>query len=311
MNEDSDEVVKFMTIYQELCRVIDGGLDGINVGGIKSIRLQELYLELAWAAFPFEVSEKRQRLSHSAPVNPRFAKAWRDYEAKHQQEAAKYWLIGLGLNSEENDSSSRPRLDERWNYADEEALSQTKSVNAVFEFVRDEIGQDWSELASEHVGELEDGLDAWNTMVESTGFDLRGVFRRRRLLPFVLVPRHVSQHYGEEEHGSLLKRLQEAHDAFVFGSNFAAIALMRSILETTLIKHYRSFGNDLNQQIENCTGLPLRCSKLALHDVRKLANAVLHSSNSSNQVPNELKMLSLLTVLQTLIEGAPSPRQTH
>ena len=36
------------------------------------------------------------------------------------------------------------------------------------------------------------GIALWKSLNEEAGFDLRGVSRRRELIPFVLVPRHFA-----------------------------------------------------------------------------------------------------------------------
>jgi hypothetical protein len=127
-------------------------------------------------------------------------------------------------------------------------------------------------------------------------------------VPFVLIPRHVSQHHGEAEKLSLLTHLQQAHDAFIFGVPFAALALMRSILETTLKKHYHATGKDLEQLIDNSRDLPRGASKQSLHRLRHLANDILHFEKEKVRLPNdsERELLSLLNVLRVLIEGAPT-----
>ncbi len=86
---------------------------------------------------------------------------------------------------------------------------------------------------------------------------------------------------------------------------------MRSVLEATLKAHYRAPGKDLKERIENCEGLPHRCSKLALHRIRNLANDILHFENERIRLPEdfERELLRLLNVLRSLIEGAPSSRR--
>jgi hypothetical protein len=64
-------------------------------------------------------------------------------------------------------------------------------------------------------------------LTENVSFDLAGVFRRRRLAPFVMIPRHVSGRYGTSDPLSLMARLQQAQEAFVCGIPLAAFALMR------------------------------------------------------------------------------------
>ena len=81
--------------------------------------------------------------------------------------------------------------------------------------------------------EVEGGVEAWKSLVDEVGFDLEGVFRRRALVPFINIPSHVAKRHGDETL-SLLTLLQQAHEAFVYGVPFAALALMRAILETVL-----------------------------------------------------------------------------
>ena len=103
-------------------------------------------------------------------------------------------------------------------------------------------------------------------------------------MPFVLIPRHVSKHHGETEKLSLLTHLQQAHDAFIFGVPFAALALMRSILETTLKRHYQTRGGDLEELIDNCRDLPRGAFKINLHRLRRLTNDILHFEREKVQL---------------------------
>jgi len=84
----------------------------------------------------------------------------------------------------------------------------------------------------------------WNTLKHQAGFDLRGVFRRRALVPFVLFPRQVAAWQGQEEMLSIYQNLREAHEAFIFGTPFAALSLMRSIMEVVLRDHYGGAPGD-------------------------------------------------------------------
>jgi hypothetical protein len=101
----------------------------------------------------------------------------------------------------------------------------------------------------EFLAGIEDAMAAWQRLKHDAGFDLQGVFRRRELVPFVLVPRHVAAKHGSAQALSMLKNLQQAHDAFIFGASLAALALMRSILEAVLRDHYGAEGEDLSERI--------------------------------------------------------------
>jgi len=52
------------------------------------------------------------------------------------------------------------------------------------------------------------------------------------------MPAHVSNRYGSSEKGSLLRLLDDAVRAYVFGAPAAAIAMCRAALETVLKRHY-------------------------------------------------------------------------
>ena len=78
------------------------------------------------------------------------------------------------------------------------------------------------------------GVAAWRNLIREVGLDARGVFRRRQLVPFVMIPRHVSARHGATDPVSLLALLRQAQEAFVFGVPFAVTALMRALLDTIL-----------------------------------------------------------------------------
>ena len=155
----------------------------------------------------------------------------------------------------------------------------------------------------------------WKRLKDGAKFDLHGVLRRRALVPFVLFPRHVAAHHGSTEKLSIYENLRQAHDAFIFGTPNAALALMRSILEVVLRDHYGAQGDlQLSERINRCRKLlPSSANAESLHRLRMIANSVLHLSNERNEAapklgPIELEkeMLRLLRVLRDLIEGAPS-----
>ena len=155
-------------------------------------------------------------------------------------------------------------------------------------------------------------MAAWERLKREAEFDLRGVFRRRELVPFVLIPRPVVVKHGSTEALSMLKILQQAHDAFVFGAPFASLALMGSIVEALLRDHYGAEGKDLSERINHARKrLPSGANAAALDRLRRLANAILHLDIDKDEglpkikpIQLEKEMVSLLFVLRTLIEGA-------
>jgi hypothetical protein len=98
---------------------------------------------------------------------------------------------------------------------------------------------------------VEMAIDYWEGLTDEIGFNLAEVFRRRRLVPFVFFPRHIAARHGAPEKTLIYQSLQQAHDAFIFGVPFAALALMRSIMETVLRDYYHAQGNDLSERINS------------------------------------------------------------
>jgi hypothetical protein len=183
-----------------------------------------------------------------------------------------------------------------------------------------------SKIEEEHLNQNEDGMPIeqvaqqtwayWQALKDEAGLDLRGILRRRRLIPFTLFPRQVSARLSHTELPSIYQNLRQAHDAFVFGSPFAALALMRSVMEMVLRDHYGATGGDLEELINSVGNrLPKRANRAALHRLRILANDVLHgncdrtkSIAETEKREFELTIISRLFVLRDLVERAPSFR---
>jgi hypothetical protein len=230
---------------------------------------------------------KRGRRLFSAPVDPEFIAAWRTYEGKYASPISGIFLSDLDIGAG-SPVEKRSRADVLWENADDEAKEQAAALEGAIEFASDQATGHCRNFGEGFRESIEEGSSAWGRLKMETGFDLRGIFRRRELVPFVNIPTHVSDHHGENEKLSLLTQLQEAHDAFIFGVHFAALTLMRSVLETTLKTHYQAPGKSLKERIENCEGLPHRCSKLALHRIAFLAT----KSSTSREIKSAFPMTS-------------------
>jgi hypothetical protein len=194
-------------------------------------------------------------------------------------------------------------MDRKWKHADLNAKIAADLIEKVIGFARVQAFDDDEPLEPDYPMSAEEAvemaIDYWESLTDEIGFDLADVFRRRRLVPFVFFPRHIAARHGAPEKTSIYQSLQQAHDAFIFGVPFAALALMRSIMETVLRDHYNAEG----------------ANEAALHRLRKLANAVLHGRADSGEMLTtiepfqmEKEMASLLLVLRALIEGVPQWR---
>jgi len=147
--------------------------------------------------------------------------------------------------------------------------------------------------------------------VDETYAAVLRMLRRRALVPFVLVPRKVANQDGSEMRSALLQNLKEAQDAFVHGTPVACVVLLRATVEVALKEHYRSFGTTLKERIESVRGkLPLGATVRELHELRELANALLHDPSTRlrtgvgpSDAETETNVVAMLVVVRGLIEG--------
>lgn len=320
--KDSAEVVEFLTLYSRLKDWCDDEPDAIFQLAISDKKFKDVCIEVLNAAERLHASEQRHRHLFAAPVDPKFLLAWRDFEARYEHILVANWITFVFNNegaivSDKSQRSTSAVL--KWENADLNAKIAADLIEKVIGYARvqafddkEALDPDYSMSAEEAV---EMAIDYWEGLTDEIGFNLADVFRRRRLVPFVFFPRHIAARHGLSEKTSIYQSLQQAHDAFIFGVPFAALALMRSIMETVLRYHYDAQGNDLSERINSVRRfLPTGANEASLHRLRKLANAVLHGSADSGEMlklePHQLEreILSLLFVLRALIEGVPQWR---
>ena len=311
--KDTPEVVEFMALFAKLKDWSDDDPEGLFDFAASDESVKELCTKLSFAAHFLKMNERRARVLFAAPVDPAFLAAWRDYEERYEAIVSGIWLSDLLPEFASAEPSRVPKADLQWDKANDEASEQAGAIEEAIDFAQFNADQEdrWIDQP-DFIEQIQDGIAAWERLRQDTGFDLHGVFRRRALIPFVLVPRQIAAKHGSAETLSMLKNLQQAHDAFVFGATYAALALMRSIMEAVLRDHYRAEGKDLNERIRNARGLlPPGANEGALHRLRKLANAILHLDREKDEglpkmdeVRLEKEIVSLLFVLRALIEGA-------
>lgn len=308
--KDSTEVVQFMVLFARLKEWTDDSAEGLIELAEADEGLKKLCNDLSWAAFVFGAKEQRGRALYTAPVDPAFLSAWRDYEVRYQSAIAEIWLSDILPERASGEPSNLSKSDQQWEWTNADAQEKAAGIEAALDFARENIEQD-HDFDDDLVKRIDDGIAGWEGLKHEVGIDLEGIFRRRALAPFVLVPRNVSNKYGSAERLSMLKNLQQAHDAFVFGVSYAALALMRSIAESVLRDHYNVDGRDFCERINNAQGrLPRSANIAALHRLRKLGNAILHlKAEDDGGLPKmdeqrlEKEIVSLLFVLRALIEG--------
>jgi len=307
----SDEVVGFMTLFAQVkgrCNDAPEELVGLAKADPST---KDLCSDLFFEHSSLHTKQRSHRALFAAPVDPGFLTAWRDYEERYNGIVSDIKLGDLIRDSGIGEPSQAPKADVEWDNADYLAEEPAGAIEAVMEFVELEAEEDEGRFPEESFEQIQEGISAWKKLKADIGFDLRGVFRRRELVPFMLIPRQVAAKHASAEKLSMLKNLQQAHDAFVYGATYAALALMRSITEIVLRDHYGADGANLKARIREARDrLPCGASAADLHRLRNLANAILHVDPEKDEGLSgmdgarlEKEIAALLRVLCALIEG--------
>lgn len=314
--KDDPLVVKFMTSFQRLHDTIDDDPTGLEHLPAGDEDLTKLCNDLLDAAVELTKSERHGRHRFTAPANPDFIPKWRRYEEHYSKPVTRVWLRSLGFEPSVHHTVGHLSPESMWPIADETAKAQVDAIRLAMDLAYDDATNNRSDLQSSR--DITYGIGAWHDLLNTTSLDLQRTFRRRELVPFVLVPRHVSAKYGSTEAPSLLSHLEQAHNAFVLGLDSAAFALMRATLETCLRRHYAAAGDGLREMIDsvNLRSLPVGVSHGALHRLRERANSILHSNHGNfdsavgkdRDKELEKEILRHLYVLRALIEGTPTQK---
>jgi len=312
-DKNSDEVQTFLALFGKLKEWIDDRPTELFNLAREDDGVRDLSDRLYWVAQNLREAERRGTTQFAHPVDPNFVVAWRDYESRFEENVSDVmWFGTLPELLQELRGEEVPHGPAHiWDMADSAAETEARTIELALNFAGDQLDPD-RDFLGEFADELEDGLRAWRRLRQDWGFDLQGVFRRRQLVPFVLIPRQVAARITETDRLSLAARLKQAQDAFVFGVPWAAIALMRSITETVLTDHYGAHQEELIDKIDAISSLlPRAANRNALHRLRSTANTILHPKPQAKTLREqsvaelEMELVSLLGVVRALIEGAP------
>jgi hypothetical protein len=308
--KDSDEVKIFLTLFARLKEWSDDAPHDLVELANRDSSVKDLCGKLYHAANALKIEERSSRALFASPVDPKFLTIWRDFEHRYEAAILDAWISGFIPELDDLEPSELPKADLDWENANDEAEEQAGDIKLAIAFAWENANQEgrWDAEYSERVRR---GIALWARLSRQVGLDPRGVLRRRALIPFVFIPRSIAAKHGSNEAISMLKNLQQAHEAFVFGATYSALALMRSIMEAVLRDHYKSQGKDLSERIDNARRLlPAGANGAALHRLRKLANSVLHldvEKDKGMSILDESKLekeiVSLLYALRALIEG--------
>ena len=188
-NKDSAEVVKFMALLAQLKDWCDDDPECLPELAKEDEGVKNLCRQLSLTAYLLRMNERRRRELFAAPVDPKFLTAWRDFENCFTKPVGGIWLADLipDVGNFERKPTSQAELN--WGHADYDGAEQARAIEGAIEFSHEQATQDWRDFPENFLESIEDARAAWDRLKHDAGFELQGIFRRRELVPFVLIPR--------------------------------------------------------------------------------------------------------------------------
>jgi len=268
-------------------------------------KLQKLCDELSSMIHVFVRTEDAARLAFTPHVPAAAIAARSDYEVRWQGIVSdvvnREWEDLLAEFLEAPDTLNE-QPEQRDLLADEIQMHKrsAKSLAASLEAVLDYAEEKRADDEDGNFEWMEEGFEAWQTLVSQCGLNVAGALWRRRMVPHILIPSHVSKRYGSGN-ASLYRRMLQAADAFVFGVPLASLAMQRAVLEQVLKDHWdaeRSHIRDAN--------LPNLSWDSRADRLKRRANEAMHES-TDHLKGDELNRLIIESfgLLKLLIENAP------
>lgn len=306
-------VTKFKALFSQLKDWTDDDPGCLFDLARQDDSVYDLCFDLAWEVRILKFLERIRPKLFGTSVDPEFTSSWRDFESRFEDVIRTIWTARVTGRWGEGRLTQGASAEMRWRRANDNAGEDAAAIQTAVDFAFEEASKDPSELDEVYRQGILAGADAWSDLTWQAGFDVHGILRRRKLVPFVLFPIHVAAQQASAENAPIYRNLRQAHDAFIFGAPLAALALMRSIMEGVLRDHYGARGDNLSERIQEAHDrLPVGVNVGALHHLRKLTNAVVHLDAATDQSISEMgeaeterEIVSLLFVLRALIEGAP------
>lgn len=320
--KDSDEVMEFLHLFSELKRVCGGEPKNLSVDAPIDDKIFKICSRLYWLSEDFEghADLVDPALPWIAPVSREFISAWRQFN-EHYSDAVMEITWGKGyldaLKEEALAEGVDPALSREkiFNEMSFRVLSEVsdremQSIIDMFSAVSDLLQDKSMHPVDEAIVALRKGIDVWGQLNPGLSVELARHMKRRKLIPKILINRHISG-AGDRKEQALLN-LYHAVQAFLWGADLAAIAMIRATLESLLRQLYDGTGN-LESSINLVEHkLPQRANKYALHHIRVLANKVLHgepddfsASVAARDDKLEREIVRFLVILKELIEAAP------
>lgn len=304
------DLIEFMYLFSKIKTEINNEPGLLRKAVEVDDLLEEHCVKLYWLTFSINIDEKKGRKLFLNPVNNKFIIEWRDYEDNWKD-----IIDELGCNDLLQDLPL-PLLDaipnelldpkrKYWQRSDDLASSSLRGFNNIMDQAEQSVDVDFTQYPEnyeEYCQDILTSIKEFKELPAKIGIDLRGILRRRKLVPITLIPSHVANRHGNtygpppDNSISLTLQLQQAHEAFVYGLPLVAITHLRAIIELALKYHYALTDEDLGSAINSYQrGEISKINKYSpvrhemersinrlvqsLHDIRILSNDILHNNS--------------------------------
>ncbi|OGP72207.1 MAG: hypothetical protein A2Y80_01115 [Deltaproteobacteria bacterium RBG_13_58_19] len=170
-------------------------------------------------------------------------------------------------------------------------------MNELYDSLRDLVVNDYFDglINNKH-------LEVWDFFLDTIGIDYSKIYNQRQSAPELFIPTHMlSRNITPIE-----ELYNEAVRAYIFGLTEASVAMCRALMEHILKKYYHILGDDLNRIISKAEREHSYLKGLNLHQMRDLANKVLHDYENRAQ-DIEKAALDFLKTIRHLVTRIPSP----
>lgn len=325
----SQKVLDFCSLFSELLVLTNEDPLVLKERFAHDAAVKRLAVKVAEAALPFEMDEYLNKELIVTPVDRTFYKLWKKYQSGYNQLLQTVGLgLGNNLNEEELSDFREFDQDENWKRADAAALSNKRILDMLINVARNEFDandgfQDDADMEMEYW----QGFRLWDFDLPAIGFDPRIMLRRYGLLKIVMLTHDVDRKAGDGV-TSVKAYLWEAQRAFILGSDFGSLILLRSVIEVSLERLYynskiqsaqnstlndgNELFNGLDATIKNCIQLS-DIEKQKLLYIKKLADNLVHKGDYrrtksfvENRQKFEIEMAKHFETVKNLIEEAPS-----
>lgn len=144
--KDHDDLIQFMGTFKSLRADIDDDPSGLEALAADDEGLKKKCLATNWAAMMLEMAERRHRQIFSAPVDPKFIEAWRDYENRYSAPLAGIFLSDLGWTESPSSQSEDDPFEIRRDNAQWSARERANAIQGAIDFAEEQAEQDWRDF---------------------------------------------------------------------------------------------------------------------------------------------------------------------